>query len=175
MALIVLCRRHGVEFTPAILQYFFMPLLSANNLLSLRPRRNRVVLFDPPPNKLEWKTKWVGVESRIGFPIRPLIGHCTKWNALPSNVTLSVHERALLDKIAAELGTNPVTQSKFYHTADLLSRESLAWCGIGLGLEGRKAELGFEEEPEYPSWTLHPGRVFSTECAICQAPESAGC
>lgn len=35
MALIVLCRRHGVEFTPVLLQHFFMPLRMADNLLSL--------------------------------------------------------------------------------------------------------------------------------------------
>lgn len=40
MALIVLCRRLGVEFTPVILQHFFMPIRMTNNLLSLRPWRN---------------------------------------------------------------------------------------------------------------------------------------
>lgn len=62
-----------------------------------------------------------------------------------------------------------------YSTADLLNGASLAWCGIGSGLEARKVELGFEEDAEFPSWTFHFGRAFSNECKLCRGSDFEGC
>lgn len=152
MAFIVLCCRHGVEFTPALLQTFFTPLQMVDNLLSLRPRRNQVALFNPLPNRVDWKNKWVTVESRVGFPFHPLVGQCSKWSALPSNALFSDLERRFLDVIAEKLGTDPLTQTQVYCMADLLNRASLAWCGIGSRLEAHRSK---SIQVGASSW-LHP-------------------
>lgn len=175
MAFIALCRRNGVEFTTKILCRFFTPLWMNDNVISLRPRRNQVILFDSLPYRVEYKGRWVAGESKIGFPFRPLIGQCRRWDSLPSNVRFSPSELKIIKVIAETLGEDPQSQTKVYSFEELLSGESLAWCGIGSSLEARRAELGFEEPQEYPSWTLHPGRVFSSECEICRVPESEGC
>lgn len=105
MALITLCRRQDVEFTPIILQNFFMLLCMVDNLLSLHPRRNQVVLFNPLPNRVDWKNKWVAIESKLGFPFRPLIGHCSKWANLPSNTIFIEPEHRFMDIVARDLET----------------------------------------------------------------------
>lgn len=88
---------------------------------------------------------------------------------------LSSLKRKFLSIISNALGDDSQNQSKVYSTEDLLSRESLAWCGIGSRLEARKIELGFEEDREHPSWTLHWGRVFSPDCETYRVPNSEGC
>lgn len=102
-----------------------------------------MALFDPLLNRVDWKNKWVAVESRMGFPFRPLIGHCTKWGGLPSNTYYIELEIKLLKVVARELGTDPAEHTRVYSTSDLLSRRSLAWCGLGPGLNERKVELDF--------------------------------
>lgn len=175
MALIVLCRRNGVEFTHRILRLFFTPLQMVENLISLRTRKNRVVLFNPLPNRVDWKAKWVAVESRIGFPFRPLVGQCLKWDPVTSSAELSMLEIKFLSIVFAALGYDQRSQTKVYSTTDLLDKESLTWYRIEPGLEARKSELQFEEDQEYPSWTLHPGRVFSSECVMCRVTDLEGC
>lgn len=103
IALIVLCRSHGVEFTPALLQIFFTPLRVVDNLLSLHPHRNHVALVSPLPSIVDWKGKWVAVESRVSFLFCPLVGQCTKWAALPPNTVLSHYECQFLDIIGERL------------------------------------------------------------------------
>lgn len=61
-----------------------------------------------------------------------------------------------------------------YSTSDWLSENSLLWCGIGAGVEHHHRELSFEEQTSNPSWTIHLGGVFSTECGICTL-NSRGC
>lgn len=61
-----------------------------------------------------------------------------------------------------------------YSTSDWLSEKSLLWCGIGAGVEHHHRELSFEEQTSNPSWTIHLGGVFSTECGICTL-NSRGC
>lgn len=55
-------------------------------------------------------------------------------------------ELAFVEVVAQVLGSNPRTQIRVYSTSDLLSDESLEWCGIGFGLESQKRELGFKVE-----------------------------
>lgn len=59
--------------------------------------------------------------------------------------------------------------------ADLLTEESLAWCGIWAGLDFRRRELGFEPSTPNLSWKIHlGGGVFALECELC-ASSSRGC
>lgn len=53
--LIVLCHRLSFELTPNILRMFFSSVQMLDNTLSLRPRRNKVLLFYSPPNKIDLK------------------------------------------------------------------------------------------------------------------------
>lgn len=51
-ALIVLCRRLGVERTSNIIRTYLTPLLHTGSTLFLRARKNKVILFYASPNKV---------------------------------------------------------------------------------------------------------------------------
>lgn len=55
MTLICLCRRLGCEFSSNILRMFFSSLIMTDNNQSLRSRKNKVQLFDSPPNRVEFR------------------------------------------------------------------------------------------------------------------------
>lgn len=126
MSLIVLCRGNGIEFTHQILSLFFTPLRMVDNFLSLRSRKNRVVLFNPLPNRVDWKGKWLAVESRIRFPFRPLVGYYLKWDSVCHNSKLKPSEKRFLEMVSSTLGDEPQNQTKVYSTLDLLSLDNLA-------------------------------------------------
>lgn len=105
------------------------------NLISLRPRKNRVVLFNPLLNWVDWKAKWVVVQCRVGFPFRPLVGYCLKWDPIVTNTKLSTSDKKFLSIVSAALGDDLQSLTKVYSTANLLSRDSLSWCGIRSGLK----------------------------------------
>lgn len=48
-------------------------------------------------------------------------------------------------------------------------------CGIGAGIEERRSELGFEEDPKFSAWTLHFKGAFSSECIACNEPNFPNC
>lgn len=175
MAMIVLCRRHGVEVSANLVRHFFSSLRMVNNVLSMRPRAGVVSLFDGLPNKIRWTNKWAMIEAKHGFPFLPLIGQIRKWEALGSNTQWSDDDLKFLDIIKENLGDDPHDQEKYYKLDDLLSGASLAEAGIGVPDENRR-ELGLVSKvSEYNVWTLHPGRVFSNECQTCMSQPSAGC
>lgn len=159
--LICLCCRFSFELTPNILRMLFFSLRMSNNTLSLHPRRNKVLLFDSPPNKTDFKGRWLIVESRIGFPFRPCFSEDYQRSQIQNISSLSYSERSFLETITRDLGHSRQHQSRVYSSADLLSESSLKWCGIGADLTEQKKELGFAEERPNRDWTIHPGGVFS--------------
>lgn len=130
MSLIVLCRRHGCEMTMKIVRMFFSCFWMTDNSLSLRPLPNRVRLFNSPPNRIEFKGKWVMVESKVGSSFRPLIGKKDTWECVPHDMLLPRAESRFVAAITRDLGSDPRKQTRVYRMTDLLSEESLAWCGI---------------------------------------------
>lgn len=56
-SLIVLCRRLGVEIYPHIVSLYFTPLLQVRSTISLRPSKNKILLFDALANKVDWSKK----------------------------------------------------------------------------------------------------------------------
>lgn len=166
-SLICLCRRLGFELSMNILRMFFSSLRMSDNTLSLHLRRNRVKLFDSPPNKIDFKGKWVMVESKVGFPFRPSVNEDYQWSQILYLSSLDPSEKAFLEAITRDLGDSRQTQTRVYSSTDLLSEESLKWCGIGAGLDSRREELGFEVEAPNHDWTIHPRGVFSIHCEHC--------
>lgn len=81
-SLIVLCRRLGVEMTLHIVRLYFTPLRQVVSTISLRIRKNKILLFDAPANKVDWSKKWVVFESKVGFSFNPLIGEKHIWKEL---------------------------------------------------------------------------------------------
>lgn len=74
MALIVLCRRVGVEVSVLILRTLFSILRMNNKTFFVRPRSNVVTLFDSIPSKvLDWREKCLYVECHTSFPFPPLV------------------------------------------------------------------------------------------------------
>lgn len=135
MSLIVLCRRYRCEMMMKIVRMFFSCLWMLDNNHSLRRLPNRVRLFDSPPNRIEFKGKWVMVESKVGFPFRPLIGKKDTWECLLRDVLLFRAKKRFVAAITLDLGSDPRRQTRVYRMADLLSEESLPWFGIGAGLD----------------------------------------
>lgn len=135
-----------------------------NNNLSLRPLPNRVKLFDSPPNRIEFKGKWVMMESKVGFPFHPLIGKKDTWDCVPQKALLSKVEKRFIADMTRDLGSDPHRQTRVYSMSDLLSEGSLAWCSIRVRLDFRKRELSFEPLTLNQSWTIHPGDIFALVC-----------
>lgn len=135
-----------------------------NNNLSLRPLPNRVKLFDSPPNRIEFKGKWVMMESKVGFPFHPLIGKKDTWDCVPRKALLSKVEKRFIADMTRDLGSDPHRQTRVYSMSDLLSEGSLAWCSIRVRLDFRKRELSFEPLTLNQSWTIHPGDIFALVC-----------
>lgn len=99
LALIVLCRRLGFEFSINILIMFFSSLRMTDNNLSLRPRMNKVQLLDSLPNKVDFRGRWMMVESRIDFPFRPSVGEKIKWTQIKRTSSIDSSERAFVEAI----------------------------------------------------------------------------
>lgn len=172
--LICLCRRLRFELTSNILRIFISSLQMLDNTLSLRPRWNKVLLFDSPPNKIDFKGRWLILQSRIGFPFRPCVNENFQWPQIQNVPSLRPSEKSFLEVITRDLEDNSQSQSRVYFSTDLLSEPSLAWCGIGAGLSERQKELGFEEERPNRDWNIHPGGVFSLQCDLCSTT-NRGC
>lgn len=136
LSLIILCRL-ACEMMSIILSIFFSSLHITNNNLSLRPQKNIVELFDSPPNRVDFKSRWVVIESKINFPFHPLIGEKYQWTQISRNLILIPAESRFMTVVTRDLGSDPQTQTKVYSITDLLSDERLAWCDIGPGLELR--------------------------------------
>lgn len=168
MSLIVLCRRVGVEMTEMILRTFFSVLGMNNRIFSLRPRPNVVTLFDAIPNKvLDWREKWLYVECNTGFPFPPLVMNLEAWHPVGKRPVYFEGDKHFLDFVGKELGTDPKKQTKVFLTEDLLSPDSLNWCGIGgRSVESRQKELGLEDTEEYPAWRLHPNGSSSMNALL---------
>lgn len=106
------------------------------------------------------------VESKIGFSFHPCVSEDCQWPQIhPSSLDQS--ETSFLEAVTLDLGGSRQYQSRVYSSVDLLSEESLEWCGIGAELEDRKKELGFELEKPNLDWTIHPGGTFSIHRGLC--------
>lgn len=112
MSLIILCRHLSCEMTMKIVRMFFSCLWMTNNNLSLQALPNRVRLFDSPPNKIEFKGKWVMVESKVGFSFRPLIGKKDTWDCVPRDVLLSPTESRFIAAVTWDIGSDPRKQTR---------------------------------------------------------------
>lgn len=80
-----------------------------DNKLFVRPRKNKVQLLDSPPsplppNKVDFKDKWMMGESRIGFPFRPSVGEKVMWTQIKRSSSLDASERDFVEAITQDLG-----------------------------------------------------------------------
>lgn len=57
MALVVFCRTLDCELCTNTLRIFFSSLCMTDNNFSLRPRKNKVQLFDFSPNRVDFKSR----------------------------------------------------------------------------------------------------------------------
>lgn len=143
----------------------------------MRPHLNVVTLFDSIPNKvLECREKWLYVECSTGFPFPPQVMNLGAWLPVGKRPKYSNHNKKFLDFVRSELGDNPKTKTKVFSAHALLQLESRHWCGIGgPSIDLWQRELRLVDDDKYPTWRLHPNRVFFDECPICNIPNSAGC
>lgn len=73
------------------------------------------------------------------------------WKELSLEKTLSVYERRFVDDVEKTLGSTSRSQIRIYCIANLLKPSSMEWCDIGVRTDERKEELGFDEDPEFPT------------------------
>lgn len=62
---------------------------------------------------MEFKGKWVMVESKVGFPFRPLIGKKDTWDCVPRDVLLSRAESRFITAVTWDLGLDHEDKSGF--------------------------------------------------------------
>lgn len=97
---------------------FFSSLRITDNNLSLSPRKSKVQLLDSPPNKVDFKGRWMIVESKIGFPFCSILGEKNKWTQIQHVSSLDFSEQAFVEAVTGDLRSRPRTQTHVYSTAD---------------------------------------------------------
>lgn len=88
------------------MKMFFSTLWMTDNNLSVCPHQHRVQLFDSSPNRIDFNSRWVMVESKICFPFH-LIGEKEKWGKVARDVLLTPTETCFLSIVAMDLGFDP--------------------------------------------------------------------
>lgn len=88
---------------------------------------------------------------------------------------LTIDEQRFLSEIDRRLGSNVVSQTHYYSIAELICQSNMKECGIGAGIEERKSDSGFKEDPKFPAWTLHFGGDFSSKCTAYKDPKLPNC